>query len=81
MGSGIDTSVSQAPPSEDWYFKRSTGWKKVFCFLPKKCHLTGERIWFKVCYRGMYLITGPGTPVVGYFHVKSDEFLIWNLTR
>lgn len=81
MGSGIDTGVTQAPPSEDWWFKRSSGWKKVFCFMPRKCHLTGERMWFKTCYRGGYMISGPGTPVTKFYYVKPDDFIIWNLSR
>lgn len=73
--------VQQSPPSEDWGFRRASGWKKYFCITPQKCHLTGERIWFKMCYRGVRVISGPGTPVYDYYYVKTDEFLIWQLSR
>ena len=68
--------------SEDWGLNHQTiGWHLHFCLWPRECFLTGQRIWFKTCYKGSRTITGPGEPVFIDHYVDRYEFLIWQLKK
>ena len=51
-------------------------WKLAFAWLPRKCCITGDKIWLQHAYKGTRLITGPGTPVILYNWMSSTEYLI-----
>jgi hypothetical protein len=76
-----DTTPMQSPPSEDWGLRRARWWKLKFCWLPKKCFLTGKPLWGKFAYHGERWITGPGEPVVDHYWVEKNEFVLWQLTK
>jgi len=61
------------------YLNRATDWKLKFSIVPQRCSISGKRIWLERAYRGTRTITGPGTPVIEHFWVRSEEFIIWNL--
>lgn len=75
----MDDLVQGSPPSEDWGLKRARHWELKLCFVPKYCYLTNKPLWGKRAYRGERWITGPGEPIVNYYWIEKDAFLIWNL--
>jgi hypothetical protein len=60
-------------------YNRTTQWKLVFCFLPRRCKITNCRIWWEWCYRGNIFITGPGDPVDEYEYLAKETFIIERL--
>jgi hypothetical protein len=54
-------------------------WYEKFAFLPKKCSITGKRIWLRKGMKGVRMITGPGTPVFLYKWIDSKQFLLERL--
>ena len=75
----MDSSVSQAPPSQDWGLKRASNWKLKLCWRPAHCYISGKKLWGKQAYYGERWITGPGEPVMESYWIEKTEFLIWNL--
>jgi len=73
--------VLQAPPSEDWELQRIGVWKLKLCWFPKKCYLSGKKIWGKYAYHGERWITGPGEPIVVNYWIDRNEFLIWKIKK
>lgn len=74
-------AVGQAPIHEDWGLNRTQQWDLKFCWLPKECFLTGQKLWGKLAYRGIRWIHGPGEPIEQIYWVDKDEFLLWNLRK
>lgn len=74
-------NVAQSAPTEDYGLNRAHHWNYKFCWLPKKCFLTGKDLWGKRAYHGERWITGPGEPVVVHYWIERDEFLVWQITR
>ena len=55
-------------------------WMKARNILPKQCAETGEIIWpFTSTYKGIRLITGPGTPIVNIFWLSDKGYAIRTL--
>jgi hypothetical protein len=79
--SRMSDEVQQSPPSEDWGLQRVKNWKLKVPVIPKRCFLTGQRLWFKPAYYGVRMITGPGDPVYDHYWIDKDEFLLWHLRR
>ena len=77
----LDTGPDQSPLSEDWGLNRAQRWDLKFCWLPKECFLTGQKLWGKLAYRGIRWIHGPGEPIEQIYWVDKDEFLLWNLRK
>lgn len=77
----LDSGPDQSPPSEDWGLNRAQRWDLKFCWLPKECFLTGQKLWGKLAYRGIRWIHGPGEPIEQIYWVDKDEFLLWNLRK
>lgn len=72
-------SVTQEPRAQEWGLFQVNNWHLHFCLWPRTCYLTGNRLWFKKCYRGWRFITGPGTPVFDDYYIEKSEFIFWNL--
>ena len=77
-------SLGYKPKSLDeieWHFyKTGPQWEYKFAYLPKRCNLTGKRIWLKKAYRGEARYRA------GDFHILYEyrwhdrhEHLIWTL--
>ncbi len=62
------------------FFERAK-WDIKFSFWPRKCFISGRRIWLKYSYRGIAVWTGPGDPVVEKRWVSKEEFLFMVLRR
>ena len=60
-------------------YNRTTQWRLIFCFLPRRCELTQRRMWLEHCYRGFTFITGPGDPVEEYVYLTKETFIVERL--
>jgi hypothetical protein len=76
---GDPGTVTQEPRSHDWGLNIVRNWHLHFCMRPQTCFLSGKQLWFKQCYKGFRIITGPGESVEDYYYVEKNEFIIWNL--
>lgn len=54
-------------------------WYEKFAWLPRKCTVTGKRIWLKKGMKGFRMITGPGEPVIITHWMDAKQFLIEKL--
>jgi hypothetical protein len=54
-------------------------WKLSRPLWPRRDTLTNKWLWVKPAYLGTRIITGPGEPVIEYYWMSRDDFLIWNL--
>ena len=71
--------VQQVHHPDNWGLRRASYWKLTFCWLPKRCYLTGKKLWGCRAYRGENWITGPGEPLMLSYWIEKTEFLVWNL--
>jgi hypothetical protein len=60
-------------------YNRTTQWKLVFSFLPRRCKITKRRMWLEQCYRGFTFIAGPGDPVEEYVYLTTETFIVESL--
>jgi hypothetical protein len=60
-------------------YNRTTQWKLVFSFLPRRCKITCHSLWFKWCYRGFTFITGSGDTVKEYVYLTTETFIVESL--
>lgn len=73
-------SVQQSPPSEDWSFKkRRISVEEKISLVPRRCFLSGKKLWFKKCTVVTSMITGPGEPLFDSFWCNKHEFLLSEL--
>ena len=73
------SEVQASPPSQDWGLTRVKTWDLKLCILPKKCHLSGKKLWGKKAYKGIRWIHGPGEPIEEIYWIERSEFMFWNL--
>lgn len=52
----------------------------TFSWLPRKCWLSGNSIWFKKAYKKTAMWTGPGTPIYEDRWYDKDIYIISKLT-
>ena len=62
-------------------FYHNAIWKLVFLFFPKKCVISGKKLWLCYAYEGTATYTGPGTPAYEYKWHDKHEHIIWLLTK
>lgn len=62
----------------DIFFSRAN-WSPSFALLPKRCVISGQRIWLKRGMLGVAKYTGPGDPVYEYRWVDKHQWLIQRL--
>ena len=78
----LDSTVTQAPRTEDWGLNRARGWKLKLCWTrPQTCFLTGKQLWGRQAYHGIRMIAGPGDPVIDDYWIEKNEFIIWQLKK
>ena len=70
--------LDHGPYSYDPFQDHAT-WQLKFAWLPQRCDLTQQRIWFKLAYCGTRIITGPGDPVIQHQWHDKSEHIIWRL--
>ena len=67
---------------EDWHeraFRERAKWQVRYLWWPKRCSLSGQRLWFCRAYKGVAMWTGPDEPVYETKYHGSAEHLIWLL--
>ena len=50
-----------------------------WCWLPQRCHVSGQWLWLTRAHRAMYVITGPGDPCIWIRWYSCTEMLILKL--
>jgi hypothetical protein len=65
-----------------WMFNnRRIGKTQKRSLLPRRCYLTGKRLWFKNCQVVTSMITGPGTPIFETYWCDRNEFLLYEIKK
>lgn len=67
------------PDAKLWELKHIKKWDLVFCLYPRTCTISKKLIWFKYCYKGIWLITGPGDPIKETYYIDKHEFILYKL--
>jgi hypothetical protein len=67
------------PRHDDWGFRKVRDWQLKRCWWPQHCFLTGKQLWGQLAYRGIRIITGPGEPVLDYYWIAPNEFILAKL--
>lgn len=64
------------------FYNKCAGWELKFAFLPKRCDVTGRKIWLEYAYRGSAWFR------VGDIDIQEEirwhdklEHIIWKLKR
>lgn len=66
--------------TNEWIaFNRVVEWKLIRSWLPRECALSSNDLWFKKCYRGRYVITGPGDSIVDDIYLCANQFILQKL--
>jgi hypothetical protein len=65
--------------SNEAFNYRCIGWELKFSLIPRRCFYTGKQLWFKMAYKGVGMITGPGEPVFEYRWCERKEYLFLKL--
>lgn len=60
-------------------FEGKSKWTLKFTWLPKRCDLTGQRIWLTRGYYGIAMWTGPDDPAYETRWHRQTEHLIWEM--
>ena len=63
----------------DDIFNSRAGFKTVYCIVPRRCYISGKRLWLTNAYRGTAVWTGPGTQVEEHRYYDEVEYLIRKL--
>ena len=64
------------PQAYDPFKNRCIGTEYKFALMPKKCYLTGKRLWLKKAYKQTAMWLGPGDAAFEYRWYDKDEFLV-----
>ena len=72
--------VMPMPFESDSFYARAT-WQLVFCFWPRHCFQSGQRLWFSWAYQGKVIRNAPGGAFYEYRYHDRQEHLIWLLKR
>ena len=62
-------------------FNARAEFKSVYLIWPRRCYLTGKRLWLTHAYKGTALWTGPGAPVEEVRYYDEVEYLIKKLKQ
>ena len=60
-------------------FNQRAEFKQVYCVWPRRCHITGRRLWLTHAYKGTAVWTGPGENVVEVRYYDKIDYLIRKL--
>ncbi len=63
----------------DPFKTRVIGTELKFTWAPKKCHLTGKKLWLQKAYKQTAMWSGPGDALFEYRWYNRTEFLIERL--
>ena len=62
-------------------FYNKADWKLKFVFFPKKCSISGKKLWLEYAYRGASVLAGPTDSIIDYKWHDKLEHLIWLLKK
>ena len=62
-------------------FNKRAEFKLVYLFWPKRCYITGKRLWLTHAYKGTAVWTGPGEPVEEHRYYNEIEYIIEKLKQ
>ena len=79
MGVGYQGKKAMAQWDSHESFYRRAVWVKRFAWLPKRCNITGRRLWLKKAMMGVAMWTGPGDPVFEFRWHDAKEHIFWRL--
>lgn len=65
----------------DPFEARCVGKQIKFAWLPKKCYITGKRIWLKNALKRTAMWTGPGDNIFEHRWYDPQEYMIWQLSK
>jgi hypothetical protein len=60
-------------------FDQRAEFKLVFLLWPRRCEITGKRLWLTHAYKGTCVRTGHGEPVEEHRYYDEVEFIIRKL--
>jgi hypothetical protein len=66
-------------PYDDFYDRAS--YQYLWCLWPRRCYITGRRMWLKVAVRGRAVWHGPGDPAVEERWFDRDQALLMFMKR
>ena len=81
MGAGYlgKKSMSRWLEDDNDFFYHQAVWVEKFAWWPRRCNITGQRLWFKKVMMGVAMYTGPGDPVFEFKWHEYKEHTLWLL--
>lgn len=62
-------------------WQEKADWKLQFCWIPRRCKLSGRWIWFDLAYKGELFYDVDDSPHSETRWHDAHEHLIWQLKR
>ena len=62
-------------------FNTRAEFKLIYLIWPRRCHLTGRRLWLTHAYQGTAVWTGPGEPAIEHRYYDEVEYIIRKLKQ
>ena len=80
MGAGYlgKKAMSMKWDNDESFYRRAI-WEKRFVWWPRRCNITGSRLWLTQAMMGMAMWTGPGDPVFEFKWHNAKEHVFWRL--
>lgn len=60
-------------------FNNRAEFKSMYLFWPRRCYISGKRLWLTHVYQGTAVWHGPGTPLEEHRYYDKAEYLMWTL--
>lgn len=67
---------TEEPQTYDPFSNRCIGTELKFTWVPKKCHITGKKLWLQNAYKQTAVWASPDDSIFEYRWYDKDEFLI-----
>lgn len=61
---------------DDAFTHRCIGTEIKFLLWPRKCYISGKKLWLVHAYKQTAMYTGPGDPVFEHRYYEKNEFLV-----
>ena len=65
----------------DFGLRRVQNWRFLRTWLPRRCFISNQQLWLRKAYVGYHIITGPGEPIINYYWLSPEEFVVWQLKQ
>ena len=77
MGVGYQGKRAMAQWDDHESFYRRAVWVERFAWWPRRCNITGRRLWLTKTMMGVAMWTGPGDPVFEFRWHDAKEHIFW----